>query len=83
MRYERFLSHLETCGGCVGTRSTDACRFALPCAVAESLAKKGRVNNSEELCNYGLGNIKPVYLPEECGGPIDGYDSDVGPCENE
>ena len=54
--YAEFLEHLETCGGCTGEKRTfERCEYALHCATAEVLAKKGVVRNSEELMLHGSG----------------------------
>lgn len=51
--YDNFLEYLKTCGGCSGPLETVDCRFKLACSVAEKLAIKGKVSNSDELRDYG------------------------------
>lgn len=52
--YARFLDYFNNCLGCTGKRDIKHCRYAVVCAVAEVLAKKGLVKNAEELLVYGV-----------------------------
>ena len=51
--YAKFLNYLKVCGGCSGPRNRELCKYANVCAVAESMAKRGLVANSEDLLRYG------------------------------
>ena len=51
--YSKFLAYLKSCGGCAGKRNSELCKYAVVCAVAETLGKKGLVGNSEELLHFG------------------------------
>lgn len=51
--FNRFYSHLETCGGCIGKRDLNRCKFARACAYVER-ASKGAITDSE-VTNYPAG----------------------------
>ena len=51
--YAKFLNYLKSCGGCSGKRNSELCKYAVVCAVAETLSKKGLVGNSAELLHFG------------------------------
>ena len=51
--YAKFLNYLKVCPGCIGKRNSELCKYAVVCAVAESMSKRGLVGNSEELLRYG------------------------------
>ena len=83
MIYKRFLDHLKTCGGCTGPRRTEACKYSLPCAIAESLAKKGVVNNSKELISYSNGcRDSSLIDTEERNHPRASLHG-IGPCSSD
>lgn len=52
--YAKFLDYLKQCGGCAGQRDTKTCKYAVTCAVAEVLHKKGLVKNEKDLLVYGV-----------------------------
>lgn len=61
--YSRFIRHLKNCGGCVGPRNPNRCRFALVCAVIETSAKKGEITHSEDLLNTSANNRDNELVP--------------------
>ncbi|WP_042338239.1 hypothetical protein [Desulfosporosinus youngiae] len=74
--YERFLVHLQTCGGCTGLRNVSRCRYALACSQVERLARKGVVKNSEDFTDLDYLSItKPAKLRTTAPG--------TGPCETD
>jgi len=52
--YSKFLDYLKRCGGCAGRRDQSTCKYAVTCAVAEVLHKKGLVKNEKDLLVYGI-----------------------------
>lgn len=79
-----FIDHLEVCGGCIGKRSLERCKYALECAVAEVLGRKGLVKDSKDLLLYSTNHCsKHWYMPEGCSGSRDVSTNDVGPCTAE
>ncbi len=86
IKFAEFLNYLETCGGCSGKRKFKHCRFALECASAEVLHKKGLVKNSQELLSYSANfDRSNNHLSCECNrtNDSDGADANTGPCESE
>ena len=85
--YAQFLKHLKICGGCVGPRKQEFCRHALPCAIAETLGKKGLVSNSKELLLYGgnsdSGNVESSATEKRDGSNNAQVYAGVGPCSEE
>lgn len=51
--FSQFLTHFENCGGCIGYRKIQNCKYARPCESAEALGKKG-IRNAKELLVYGV-----------------------------
>lgn len=76
-----FINHLRQCNGCTGARSIERCRFALQCATAEVLNKKGLIVNQEELmCSNNFS--KCGDLSKDCDRTSEVRYTGMGPCEN-
>lgn len=82
MIYERFLGHLKQCGGCTGLRSIEKCRFAIPCAVAEVLARKGMISDSKDLV-AGNGHADSDTWTSPSPGASENIPAGLGPCSTE
>ena len=53
--YDNFLDYLRICNGCTGERSVERCQYAVVCATAERLGKKGVVRSAVELRKFKKG----------------------------
>lgn len=82
-----FIKYLEGCGGCTGKRNYKTCKYALICAITETLSKKGMVRNTEELilrCDHNNSSYINFDVLEECTSPDNADQSaGIGPCSYE
>ena len=77
IKMAEFLNHLENCGGCTGKRRLENCEFALDCASAEYLQKKGMITDSKDLLHYSANFDRSNLLANNI------YKSSAGPCTSE
>ncbi|EHQ92175.1 hypothetical protein [Desulfosporosinus youngiae] len=82
--YVRFISHLQTCGGCTGLRDYQQCRFAIVCAHVEKLSMIGVIRSSKDFC-YPVGSSDPMSYSTGCYLPgaaaiNQAIPAGVGPC---
>ena len=76
--FKRFFEHLETCGGCTGTRSQERCNYALLCYHVERMAREGVAFDSEDFSYLdNSDNLIPI-VRRSCASRASLYG--IGPC---
>lgn len=80
--FQRFFLHLQECGGCVGLRNQEQCKYAAVCAFVERRAEEGEIDNSED-ADFTIPYSSDLSLQSRTSLSSGTSPSGVGPCTAE